>query len=138
MAYPWHPIFGQELEVLYVEQRAREQVYICRQDDASTIALPSWMFQPGICSQMKLGQPRLSLTALEVLRGILSEIAFHQQQVVDAPPMEEINEEKSAEAETALACSRQQSNSTFRTRKTRSRSAISGAHDLASVRGGKS
>jgi hypothetical protein len=138
MAYPWHPIFGRELDVLYVEQRSREQVYICRQQEGSTVALPSWMFQPGICSQMKLGQPRLSLHALEGLRGILSEIAFHQQQVAGAAPMEEINEDNAAESEPALARSRKQSNSIFRKGKARSCSADTGAHDPASVRGGKS
>jgi hypothetical protein len=71
IAYPWHPLTrrtfqvspfrrGKDLKCIYTDERPD----LCRE-------LPSWMFDAGYCSGMRLGFPEISIEGLNKLAEVL-------------------------------------------------------------------
>lgn len=93
MHYPWHPAFGQRVEVVYREQRKGEQVAICTTSQGANLIIPAWMLDADACVGMTLGSRRACLAALVDLRHTLDGLRSDRS---DAPEGgKEVDREKS-------------------------------------------
>jgi hypothetical protein len=69
--YPYHPLFGKELEVLGVAGGVRDLVYV-RLPNRMTRGIPAWMFDEIICSRVQCAeQPTVDCRALLGLAHLL-------------------------------------------------------------------
>jgi hypothetical protein len=69
--YPYHPLFGQELEVLGSAGGQRDVVYVIL-PDRTTRGVPGWMFDEVVCSTVRLAkQPAIDVGALLRLAQLL-------------------------------------------------------------------
>ena len=76
--YPYHPLFGQELEVLGSAGGKRDLVYVIL-PDRTTQGVPGWMFDEVICSTVRVaGQPAIEGGALFRLAQLLD--SFRESQ----------------------------------------------------------
>jgi hypothetical protein len=82
IAYPWHPLFGQTLQVSsHRRGKDLQCIYTNERPDLSR-ELPTWMFDESYCAGMTLGEARISIeglikfaAALEAFSGTLTHIA---------------------------------------------------------------
>ena len=72
IAYPWHPLFGQTLQVSH-NRRGKDLTCIYT-DERPDLAreLPNWMFEEKYCAGMSLGPPQVSIEALNALAVLLT------------------------------------------------------------------
>ena len=72
IAYPWHPLFGQTLQVSH-NRRGKDLTCIYT-DERPDLAreLPNWMFEEKYCAGMSLGPPQVSIEALNALAVLLA------------------------------------------------------------------
>jgi hypothetical protein len=56
--YPYHPLFGKEHEAFGSAGGERDMVYV-RLADRSTRGVPAWMFDPEVCSGVRLAEEPL-------------------------------------------------------------------------------
>ena len=64
--------------ISYRERRGGEETAVYAAGENTRSILPAWMLDAGACVEMILGQPRVSLLALERLRSLLSALGFEQ------------------------------------------------------------
>ena len=67
---------GKELTFIYTEERSD----LCRE-------LPNWMFDAGYCSEMKLGSPEISITALGELAAVLAALGETRKRGARSRPL---------------------------------------------------
>lgn len=60
----------------YRETRGGEGVFVCITPDGTGQVIPAWMFDAGVCRQIRVDAPRVCVDALEHLRAILAELGF--------------------------------------------------------------
>ena len=61
IAYPWHPLFGQTLQVSpHRRGKDLQCIYTDERPDLSR-ELPTWMFDASYCAGMALGEPQISI-----------------------------------------------------------------------------
>ncbi len=64
IAYRWHPLFGQTLQVSsHRRGKDLQCIYTDERPDLSR-ELPVWMFDEGYCVNMALGEPQISIDGL--------------------------------------------------------------------------
>jgi hypothetical protein len=64
IAYPWHPLFGQTLQVSpHRRGKDLQCIYTDERPDLSR-ELPTWMFDESYCAGMTLGEARISIEGL--------------------------------------------------------------------------
>src|SRR5271169_5589421 len=64
IAYPWHPLFGQTLQVSsHRRGKDLQCIYTDERPDLSR-ELPTWMFDESYCTGMVLGEPQISIEGL--------------------------------------------------------------------------
>lgn len=73
--YPYHPLFGIDSESFGSAGGKREMVYV-RLADRSTRGMPAWMFDPVICSGVKVADKPLIECAVLVELSVL--LALHE------------------------------------------------------------
>ena len=77
--YSWHPWAGRSVFIKEVVERKSGGVFrcVCREQSLDVVLeLPSWMFDRATCAMARvLANPRVDLTALRALRGLLNDIA---------------------------------------------------------------
>jgi|SRR5215217_531372 hypothetical protein len=72
IAYPWHPLFGQTVQVSrYRRGKALSFVYTQERPDLSR-ELPDWMLDQAYCAGMSLGSPQVSIEGLAELVAVLA------------------------------------------------------------------
>ena len=70
--YKFHPLYGQDVEVIFSSKRAGEKVYLISFIDKTNVYLPVWMTDPMICQQHVVrDDPFCCLSALVQLREFL-------------------------------------------------------------------
>ena len=70
--YPHHPFYGMEVEVIRTLRQTGEAIDIIRLPDRARIAVPRWMLDPALCSQLPHEpSPRVALGALMRLAEIV-------------------------------------------------------------------
>src|SRR6478672_1059463 len=80
IAYPWHPLFGQTLQVSpHRRGKDLQCIYTDERPDFSR-ELPTWMFDEGYCAGMTLGEPQISIEGLIKFAAALA--AFATQTLV--------------------------------------------------------
>ena len=107
IAYPWHPLFGQTLQVSsHRRGKDLQCIYTDERPDLSR-ELPIWMFDESYCASMTLGEPQISIEGLLKFAAALE--AFGETQTHDARSHPSIRKEKdSAEksiSQSIAACS---------------------------------
>ena len=71
LLYPYHPLFGKDLEVLGAAGGQRDQVYV-QLPDRTTRGIPAWMFDELICAGVRPAeQPIIDSQALLRLADLL-------------------------------------------------------------------
>jgi hypothetical protein len=74
--YPWHPLFGCEVQVLNVSHRGGDSFYCVRPADASLLLVPVWMTDEAECRRfVKRETPQVSVAALKQLRQLIDAVA---------------------------------------------------------------
>jgi hypothetical protein len=69
--YPYHPLFGKELEVLGVAGGARDLIYV-RLPNRMSRGIPAWMFDEILCSRVQCAErPTVDCRALLSLAHLL-------------------------------------------------------------------
>src|SRR3981081_3815113 len=69
--YPYHPLFGQVVEVFGAAGGLRDLVYV-RMPNKATRGIPAWMFDEAICSSIRCAAlPVISCKALLQLTQLL-------------------------------------------------------------------
>lgn len=89
MHYPWHPLVGRQIPLLYREQRRGESVALCELPDGSRAVVPAWMLDPAACRSLTTGAPRSALAALRDLRRLHDALGLEQPAAVAAPSRRE-------------------------------------------------
>jgi len=75
IAYPWHPLFGQTLQVSpHRRGKDLQCIYTDERPDLSR-ELPTWMFDEGYCAGMTLGEPQISIEGLIKFAAALAAFA---------------------------------------------------------------
>ncbi|MFL9944303.1 hypothetical protein, partial [Paraburkholderia graminis] len=72
MEYPWHPLHGQQLQVVRRKGRGATEVIHVEVRNGLSRELPGWMFDKARCETMSLGSPEVALNALMELRDVLA------------------------------------------------------------------
>lgn len=72
MEYPWHPLHGQQLQVIRRKGRGATEVIHVEVCNGLSRELPGWMFDKARCAAMSLGSPEVALSALMELRDVLA------------------------------------------------------------------
>ena len=74
MHYRFHPLYGQEVEVIFSSKKAGEKVYLISFIDKTNIYLPEWMTDPLICQNHVIDdEPFCCLSALIDLQEFLDQ-----------------------------------------------------------------
>src|SRR6516162_984327 len=75
IAYPWHPLFGQTLQVS--SHRRGKDLQCIYTDDRPDLSrkLPTWMFDESYCAGMTLGEPQISIAGLLKFAAALAAFA---------------------------------------------------------------
>lgn len=69
--YQFHPLFGKDCETFGSAGGERDMVYV-RLADRSTRGVPAWMFDPVVCSGVRLAEtPSIECAALNELAVLL-------------------------------------------------------------------
>ena len=71
--YRWHPLFGRKVRYRDSEQRGRGCVVHVDDGSGAVTVVPAWMLDPVVCVSMKLGEPRVAVSALRELHDLLVE-----------------------------------------------------------------
>jgi hypothetical protein len=74
IAYSWHPLHGQSLQLARRDQRNGEPYLVVQLPDGTLCALPAWMTDSSACSRMTLSQARASCSALCDLQRVLARL----------------------------------------------------------------
>jgi hypothetical protein len=75
IAYPWHPLFGQTLQVSsHRRGKDLQCIYTDERPDLSR-ELPTWMFDASYCAGMALGEPQISIAGLLKFAAALEALA---------------------------------------------------------------
>lgn len=68
--YPFHPLFGLRDDLQVVE--IRSDMLVARLPDGSRRGIPAWMFDPGVCNEVrKLSRPLIETHALLEIAHLL-------------------------------------------------------------------
>lgn len=76
--YPWHPLFGSEVQELKRERHAAGVFLRVLSAPGEERLIPAWMLDEVSCAHMELGEPRASLPALADLHHMLIGLGFRQ------------------------------------------------------------
>ena len=71
VAYQWHPLWKQTVELMWVQQFEGRKYAVCRLPDGTRYPMPAWMLDVPLCSLHSQGEPMLSLHALCELRRVV-------------------------------------------------------------------
>ena len=75
IAYPWHPLTGQTLQVSsHRRGKDLQCIYTDERPDLSR-ELPTWMFDESYCAGMTLGEPQISIVGLLKFAAALAAFA---------------------------------------------------------------
>ena len=75
IAYPWHPLYGQTLQVSsHRRGKDLQCIYTDERPDLSR-ELPAWMFDESYCAAMALGEPQISIEGLLKFAAALAAFA---------------------------------------------------------------
>lgn len=72
MEYPWHPLHGQQLQVVRRKGRGATEVIHVEVRNGLSRELPGWMFDKARCAVMSAGSPEVTVGALMELRDVLA------------------------------------------------------------------
>ena len=71
LLYPFHPLYGTQIEVLGGAGGKRDMIYV-RLPDQSTRGLPAWMFDALFCANIRTAiVPQIDFAPLQQLAGLL-------------------------------------------------------------------
>ncbi|MBP2449613.1 hypothetical protein JOH51_007121 [Rhizobium leguminosarum] len=86
IVYPWHPLFGNKVQVSpYRRGKSLMSIYTDKRPDLSR-ELPNWMFDESYCSGMRLGPPEISIDGLNELAAALASFgATHKRGATSRP-----------------------------------------------------
>jgi hypothetical protein len=71
--YRWHPLYGRKVRFRDSEQRASGCVVHLDDGSGAITVVSAWMLDPVLCVSMKLGEPRIAVSALRELHNLLVE-----------------------------------------------------------------
>jgi hypothetical protein len=102
--YPFHPLFGQRVEIIRRVNRRRSEVIITLPDN-TLCAIPEWMLNEHDCQKCVIRtQPIISLPALKTLRDLLNALTLlENQSLVKCPAEHECITEGASDATTRQA-----------------------------------
>ena len=76
MHYPWHPMYGREVQVLRPRPFYGEAHYAITLFDNSEVLIPTWMTDENYCRRLQLVEkPFVSVQALCALAELLKAVA---------------------------------------------------------------
>lgn len=88
IAYPWHPLFGQTVQVSrYRRGKALSFVYTQQRPDLSR-ELPDWMLDRAYCAGMSLGSPQVSVEGLAELAAVLASWTTNRRHGARSRPLQ--------------------------------------------------
>ncbi|MBV9916066.1 MAG: hypothetical protein JO153_06130, partial [Solirubrobacterales bacterium] len=103
--YPWHPLFGQSIEVLPRGRRSGTQLLSCVGVEAIS-AVPAWMTDAASCVGMIAGPAQISIEALIELRTLIDSLG-RLGHGPSRPTEEENDEAQEQESASAAAGARE-------------------------------
>ena len=71
VAYPWHPLHGQQARVYGRQGRAGRQILYIEVQPGLSREIPAWMCDAAVCAAITMGSPRIAIGALTELRAVL-------------------------------------------------------------------
>ena len=71
VAYPWHPLHGQQVRVYGRQGRAGRQILYIEVRPGLSREIPAWMCDAAVCAAISVGSARLAIDALTELRVVL-------------------------------------------------------------------
>lgn len=95
MQYRWHPLYGRAVRRFYSEQRANGAVVHVEASAGNVIVVAAWMLDAAACAHMVLGEPRVSLPALQELKRALLSSSLERTCNDSVSAMEETHRENS-------------------------------------------
>src|SRR5260370_10187433 len=72
VAYPWHPLHGQQVRVYGRQGRAGRQILYIEVRPGLSREIPAWMCDAAVCAALSLGSARSAIDALSVLRDVVA------------------------------------------------------------------
>ncbi len=96
----WHPLFGETVAVKNTGHHGAELYYTVPTEKATSLLIPAWMTDRGICSDFKLDFPRCSLRALRSLRQLIVECSLMEPATSDKLVVTEGSEKRSSQWES--------------------------------------
>lgn len=101
--YRWHPLYGRKIRYRDSEQRGRGCVVHVDDGSGAVTVLPAWMLDPVVCAGMKLGEPRVSVSALRELHHLLVERGLRRNSSSDSTFVQEECDEFDSRDHSAAA-----------------------------------
>src|SRR5207253_4169857 len=71
VAYPWHPLHGQQVRVYGRQGRAGRQILYIEVRPGLSREIPAWMCDAAVCAAISVGSARIAIDALTELRVVL-------------------------------------------------------------------
>jgi len=86
ISYPWHPLFGMELQVAPFRRGKQLKQLITDQLPGYSREAPLWMFDAEYCGGMTLGSPEASIDGLTELAKLLTALRKNRKHRASSPP----------------------------------------------------
>ncbi|MGY3581250.1 hypothetical protein ACVMB1_008454 [Bradyrhizobium sp. USDA 4504] len=74
IAYPYHPLVGRTVLVTGDHEHDGVHYFLIRQPQGGSFQVPGWMFDPAACSMEIVTVPRLPVSQLLQLRGLVDHL----------------------------------------------------------------
>ena len=91
VCYPWHPWYDQAVVICQARMKRVQAQFCCQLDSderSRPIEIPQWMFDPVVCSAMRLQvTPRVCIDALLDIKALFTDAAvYSSSDVLQAQP----------------------------------------------------
>jgi hypothetical protein len=72
IAYPRHPLHGEQFRVVQRSKRGGEKILYLEARAGTSREIPGWMCDAGACAALSVGKPQIGVEALNELRVVLT------------------------------------------------------------------
>lgn len=70
--YCWHPLYGRQVRLILAERRASGEIAHVELEPGVVTKVAAWKLDRLVCASLTIGEPRVSMSALVDLHGLLT------------------------------------------------------------------